>query len=154
MLVPVVYYHFVLKWKENLVGRGEATSPLLLAGYGLFFLFLLLNSVTDLFTGEIILRAYYHYPKPAVLYPLFIAYFQFYGILSTWRIFEFRKKIPAQSRKYLYLFLTVHLLAYAGAMDNYLIMYDQLIFPLYPYGLYLVLPYILIGSWSFSKLQK
>ena len=124
-----------------------------MVGYGLFVFFILLNSFGDLFTGENMFRTYYYYPKPSVLYPLYILYFQFYGLLSTWQIFRFRKKIPADLRKYLYLFLVVHILAYAGSMDNYLIMYDKLIFPLYPYGLYLILPYVLIGSFAFSKIQ-
>ena len=64
------------------------------------------------------------------------------------------KKIYTQPIiKYLYLFLTVHILAYAGAMDNYLIMYDKLFVPLYPYGLYMIVPYVVLGSIAFLKLQ-
>ena len=145
--VPIVYYHF------SLVFTGNPNRILLKIGYALFFLFVLLNSFTDSFTGVDIFRTYYHYPKPAVFYLLYIVYFQFYGILSTWQIFELRKRIAASNRKFLYLFLTVHLLAWAGSMDNYLIMYDRLIFPFYPYGLYFILPYIFVGSFAFLKLE-
>ncbi len=146
--VPIVYYHFALVW------TGNSNRRLLWIGYGLFLIFMLLISFSSSFTGENIFRTYYNYPKPASLYPVYIAFFQFYGALSTWEIFQFRKKIRTESRVYLYLFLIVHLFAWAGSMDNYLIMYDRLIFPLYPYGLYLILPYVVIGSWTFLKLQS
>lgn len=148
ILVPIVYYHFSLIFTRN------PKRFLLWFGYGLFLLFILLNSFSDWFTGENIFRMYYHYPKPGILYPSYVAYFQFYGLLSTWQIFKFRKQIVVPGQQFLYLFLFVHLLAWVGAMDNYLIMYDKLIFPLYPFGLYLVLPYVLIGSFSFLKLQS
>ncbi len=146
--VPIVYYHFSLMW------TGNSSRRLLWIGYGLFSAFILLNTFTDLFTGENVFRTYYHYPKPAALYPLYIVFFQFYGVLSTWEIFELRKQIVVPGRQFIYIFLAVHLLAWVGAMDNYLIMYDRLIFPLYPYGLYFILPYIVIGSWTFLKIQS
>ncbi|GEM_PF-6074769 len=147
ILVPIVYYHFALHFAEK-SGRF-----LLLMGYALALSFIFLNGFTDLFTSHNIFRTYYNYPKPAVLYPFYIGYFQFYGLLSTWYIFQLRNKIPAGAHIYLYLFLSLHVLAYVGAMDNYLIMYDKLIFPLYPYGLYFVIPYIFLGSLAFLKLQ-
>jgi len=146
--VPIIYYHFSLVLMEN------KQRILLRIGYGIFFIFVLLNTLTHLFTGADVFRTYYHYPKPALLYPLYIIYFQFYGLLSTWQIFEFRKKIFGAARKCLYFFLIVHLLAWAGSMDNYFIMYDKLIFPFYPYGLYLILPYIVIGSYFFLKFES
>lgn len=145
--VPIVFYHFSLIW------TGNPKRSLLRVGYGLFLAFVLLNTLTDLFTGKSEFRIFYHYPKPSILYPLYILYFQVYGILATWQIFELRKQIFASGRKLLYLFLGVHLLAWVGAMDNYLIMYDKLIFPLYPYGLYLIFAYLLVGSWAFSKIH-
>ena len=145
--VPLLFYHFSLIWTHN------PNRRLLRISYGLFFTFILLNTFTDSFTGENVFRTYYNYPKPAILYPVYIAYFQFYGLLSTWQVFELRKKIVAEDRKYLFIYLIVHLLAWTGAMDNYLIMYDRLIFPLYPYGLYLILPYIVVGSFAFLKLN-
>ncbi len=145
--VPLLFYHFSLIWTRN------PNRQLLRIGYGLFVVFLALIAFSNFFTGENVFRTYYNYPKPAILYPIYIAYFQVYGLLSTWQIFEFRKRIIFPGRQLLYIFLSVHLLAWAGSMDNYLIMYDRLIFPLYPYGLYLILPYIVLGSFAFVKLN-
>lgn len=145
--VPLLFYHFSLIWSRS-PNRG-----VLRIGYGLFAAFLALIAFTNLFTAENVFRTYYNYPKPSLLYPVYITYFQVYGILATWQVFELRKKIPAARRQYLFLFLIVHLAAWAGSMDNYLIMYDQLIFPLYPYGLYFILPYVVLGSFAFVKLN-
>lgn len=147
ILVPIIYYHFSLIWTQ------DKRRFLLWAGYGLYVFFLVLNLRTDLFTGEHMFRSNYYYPKPGQLYPLYILYFQVYGVLSTWNIFQLRKKLSANKQIYWLLFLVVHLFAYAGSMDNYLIMYDRLIFPLYPYGLYFILPYVLIGSYAFHQLK-
>jgi len=68
------------------------------------------------------------------------------GLVGTLALFQMRKALSPEKRKWLYVYLVVHLFAHAGAMDNYLIMYDVRIFPLYPYGLYMILPYVVLGS--------
>lgn len=150
--VPLVFYHFTLKYKS--LDLSPFYKRIFFAGCGLFFVFLILIVFTDVFTGEIVYREFYAYPKPSFLYPLYIAYFQFYGILSTMLILRSKNGLEPYKKKYLYSFLMLHVLAYAGAMDNYLIMYDVQIFPLYPFGLYLLVPYVLFGSYSLIRILE
>ena len=149
IFVPVLFLHFTLyltelrkrfSWWLKLAYRG---------GLG----FVLLNTFTDLFTGETIYRDSYAYPKPEVLYPLYIVFFQLIGAGTLVLLFRWGKKLPKEAKRMFYLFLVVHVLAYIGSMDNYLIMYDLRIFLLYPYGLYLILPYVVFGSFAVSKIQ-
>lgn len=147
--VPVIFCHFAL----CAAGRDEHRSIALKAAYVIAVSFVLLNTFTDLFTQGTIYQDQYAYPKPAILYPVYILFFQAMGIWSVFLILKWGKKLQVTQRKDLYLFLALHALAYVGAMDNFLIMYDIRIFPLYPYGLYLILPYAIFGSYAFSKLQ-
>ena len=146
--VPVLFCHFAFR----AANPGQNRSILLTMTYAAAITFILLNTFTNLFTQEIIYRDYYAYPKPAVLYPLYILFFQATGLWSIFLILKWRKQLPAKSYKILYLFLALHLLAYIGSMDNFFIMYDIRIFPLFPYGLYLILPYAFLGSYAVSKL--
>ena len=149
ILVPIFFLHFALR----LTGTFERFSFWLkLAGF-IGTLFVLLNTFTNRFTAETIYRDFYAYPKPAVLYPLYILFFQLIGIATLILLLGWSKKLPGNLKGTFYLFLVVHILAYIGSMDNYLIMYDVKIFPLYPYGLYLVLPYVIFGSSAVRKLQ-
>ncbi|MBI3999426.1 MAG: hypothetical protein HY351_02320 [Candidatus Omnitrophica bacterium] len=149
ILVPVLFLHFAL----HLSRTQERYALALKMAYGIAIIFVGLNTFTDLFTQETIYRESYAYPKPAVLYLLYILFFQAIGFWSAFLLFRWGNDLPVKSQKMLYLFLTVHIMAYAGSMDNYLIMYDIQLFPLYPYGLYLILPYVFLGSYAIRKLQ-
>jgi hypothetical protein len=52
------------------------------------------------------------------------------------------------------LLLTTHILAYLGGMDNFLIMVDIRLPPLYPYGLYLIPPYAVATMYALRRLQR
>lgn len=147
--VPVLFCHFAF----HVADHGQNRSILLTAAYVIAITFIVLNICTPLLTQEIIYRDHYAYPKPAVLYPLYILFFQLMGLWSVFLILQWRRQLPAKLQKILYLFLILHALAYIGSMDNFFIMYDIRIFPLYPYGLYLILPYVFLGSYAVSKLQ-
>ena len=150
VLVPIVFFHFTALY----TGNGKSLSGAVLIGYGIAASFLLLNAFTRLFTFGTEYRDDYAYPKPAVLYPLYIFFFQVAGAWATVLLFRLRAAISSDSRALLNWFLVFHVLAYAGAMDNYLIMYDVRIFPVYPFGLYLVVPYAIFGSFLVSKIQN
>lgn len=149
VFVPVIFLHFVLHLTQN---RNKYSFALALA-YFIAASFMFLDAFTPIFTGEIIYRDAYTYPKPALLYPLYILYFQIIGLWTLVLLLRLRKIVPSQAQKWLGLFLIVHILAYVGCMDNYLIMYDIQLFPLYPYGLYLLVPYAVLGSYAIFKFQ-
>ncbi|MBI4368028.1 MAG: hypothetical protein HY588_01395 [Candidatus Omnitrophica bacterium] len=150
IFVPVLFFHFTI----YLIGERAKFQSALVAAYLTGGVFLLLIAFSNLFTGEIIRHSDLAYPKPSVLYPAYILFFQVVGIFATWLIFQWRKAIKPESRKWLHLFLSVHIIAYLGVMDNYMFMYEVRIFPFFPYGLYGILPYAVVGSYAFSRLRK
>jgi hypothetical protein len=140
--VPLVYFHFAL----HLTGKRKTHERALKVGYGFMATFLLLIVFTDFFTAEIIYRDLYAYPKPSVLYPVYITFFQVFGFGGAYLIFRWAAKFQKDTRERVHFFLLLQILAHIGAMDNYLIMYDIQWFPLYPYGLYFILPFAIFGS--------
>ena len=149
IFVPMLFFHFTL----YLTGTRSRFSWALRLAFLLGCSFLLLIPFTNLFTQEIVYRDHYAYPKPRVLYPIYIFFFQLIGVSTWFLLFRWAQKLGSSIRKMLYLFLFLHTLAYIGAMDNYLVMYDIRIFPLYPYGLYLILPYVIFGSYAMNKVM-
>ncbi len=148
--VPLIYFHFAL----HLTGKRETHGPALKIGYGFVIFFLLLVAFSSLFTGEIVYRDAYAYPKPSVLYPFYIVFFQVYSFWGAYLIFRWAGELSKKIRQQVYLFILLQMIAHIGAMDNYLIMYDIRWFPLYPYGLYLILPYAIFGSKFIWNLKR
>ena len=146
--IPIIFFHFATNYS-----RYPKKKIPLMVGYLIASLFVLLNTVTDSFTHGTAYRDSYAYPKPAIAYPF---YFIFFVSIVTWGtilLFQTAKKMPSsKNRLALFLFLIFHIAAYLGAMDNFLIMADIRIFPLYPYGLYLAMPYVTIGSYLLYKI--
>ncbi|OGW81405.1 MAG: hypothetical protein A3G33_00975 [Omnitrophica bacterium RIFCSPLOWO2_12_FULL_44_17] len=151
IMVPVVFMHFALVFSGALQRSGM--QNFLKLGYWIAAVFLLLILFSNWFTAEIAYRDTLNYPRPSFLYPVYIVFFQVMGLVGTLALFQMRKALSPEKRKWLYVYLVVHLFAHAGAMDNYLIMYDVRIFPLYPYGLYMILPYVVLGSIAFRKIR-
>lgn len=149
IFVPIFFLHFTL----HLTGFRSRYSKWLKLAYLCGIVFILLIIFMDTFTGEIIYRDHYSYPRPQFLYPLYIILFQAIGLSTFILLLRWAKKLPQKTKMVFYLFLSTHVLAYVGSMDNYLIMYDVRIFPIYPYGLYLILPYVVFGSYAIYKLQ-
>jgi hypothetical protein len=153
--VPIVFFNFSVEYAASIEKKPDVRAKaFVVIGYLIAFAFVLLNTFTPWFTHTTVHNALYAYPKPAVLYPIYILFFQVFGIWATLILFRLRKAVPPAARKLLFIYLIVHLLAYAGSMDNYLIMYEIRIFPLYPYGLYLVAPYAVIGSLMIARINK
>ena len=149
IFVPIVFLHFTL----HLTKQRKKLSWCLWLAYLAGITFILLNTFTDIFTGKTIYRDDYAYPKPEALYPLYITFFQLIGAGTLALLIQWGRALSGSAKPVFYLFLLVHVLAYIGSMDNYLIMYDLRIFLLYPYGLYLIIPYVLFGSYAIHKLQ-
>jgi hypothetical protein len=149
IFVPAFFFHFAV----SISGRTNLRLPLRVS-YLTASIFVFLNTFTSVFTNTISYRDAYAYPKPAMLYPLYFIFFVGVVAWGTVLLIQRRKSLDVSERKYLNLFLLVHVLAYLGAMDNFLIMIDVRIFPLYPFGLYLVVPYAVLGSYAMTRLRR
>ena len=148
LFIPVLFYHFAVLYS----GRRDDNSYLV-AGYLLTAIFLIFNTFTDLFTKGISYRDKYAYPTPSLFYISYFLCFITMLIRGTWLMLKPYRHIPIQLRNWLYAFILFHSIAYMGGMDNFLIMADIRLHPLYPYGLYAVVPYALIGAYVIPKVE-
>lgn len=145
--IPVLFFHFVVVFtKQN--GYGKY----LRAAYWVTVLFNILNAVTPFFTEGISRREFYAYPTPSTIYPGYVILF---FILVVWGIkllWSFRKSVESGEKFYLG-FVVSTMAGYVGGMDNFLIMWDIHIYPLYPYGLYLVVVYAMMSAQFLSQTE-
>ena len=109
--VPLIYFHFSL----HLTGKRKAHDLALKVGYVLMGTFLVLIVMSNLFTAEIIYRDAYAYPKPSVLYPVYIVFFQVFGFWGAFLIFQWGRKFEKTTRNRIYFFLLLQILAHVGA---------------------------------------
>lgn len=143
--IPVLLFHFVT------VLTNEESLPkihfALVSSYGIVILFNLLNLWTPYFTNGTAYRDAYAYPQPALFYPLYFVFFVVIVSWSTFLLVRYLAKLPPSQQRGLKIFLVTHILAYIGGMDNFLIMADIRIPPLYPHGLYFIIPYTLVAMY-------
>jgi hypothetical protein len=137
IFIPFFFYLFTFQLTEKKNHRSTTIKVYLC----LSLIFLILNTFTNLFTSQIIYRDGYAYPKPEFFYAFYFVFLWIMIFCGTCHLVEFSSKLPTSLRMNLIVFLFLHGLAYVGALDNFLIMIDIRIFPLYPYGLYLASPY-------------
>lgn len=147
IFIPVLFFHFAICYSRHL----EDELLALKVGYAIAASFIFLNTFTPFFTSGTAHRDAYVYPRPAFLYPLYFVFFVSLVLWGTILLAKPKRKFSPVSRKKLAVFIFLNALAYLGALDNFLIMADIRIFPLYPFGLYFVTPYATIGSYVISR---
>ena len=145
--IPVFFFHFAIYYSGYLQDELLALK----ISYAIATVFILFNTFTPFFTYHTVYTDAYAYPRPAILYPLYFVFFVSVVLWGTILLIRPKRKLSDVSRNRLLLFLILNGLAYSGAVDNFLIMADIRIFPLYPFGLYFVTPYAVIGSYTVSK---
>lgn len=138
--IPVLLFHFVIAFTEE---RRPVARQALIVSYAITITFNLVNLWTAVFTNGTAYRDAYAYPQPALLYPLYFLLFVTLLAWGTLLLIRYLPSLPVAKRHILKFLLVTHVLAYIGGMDNFLIMVDLRVPPLYPYGLYLVPPYSL-----------
>lgn len=150
VVIPAVF----LNWASVFSGHYSKQKKFVMACYGVTAAYLTLNAFTSLFTHGTSFRDMYAYPTPSTVYPAYFLSFIFMIVTGTYFILFPKVKFKAESQKWVYVFLAVHGLAYTGAIDNFFIMADIRIFPLYPYGLYPILTYASIGSFALTRISS
>lgn len=145
--IPALFFHFACAYS----GHDKEKPHLIKGAYLITATYLLLNTFTKLFTYGTTYRDFYAYPTTQPVYPLYFITFILMIVVGTiFMVFPKRVMSPT-AKKWLYVFIVVHSIAYTGGLDNFFIMADLRIPPLYPYGLYPILPYALIGSFALIK---
>jgi hypothetical protein len=146
--IPVFFLHFAVAYASGLV---RAKIPLIPVGYFVTVAYNVLNLFPGLFTGPVVEWPEYGYPKPGTLYPVFFLTFVVMIVSATMILVNCRRQLSPERASVLNRFLSAHVLGYLGGIDNFAIMVDVRLFPLYPYGLYLAVFYAVVSSWLVKK---
>lgn len=143
IIIPAVYVHFVLLY----LNKYETRKKLVIFLYAIAGIFLILDFTPWLLSAEYREKFDFFVCKPRALYALHLSVFLgsisyvYYELVKSY--FETRAGKEKRGVKY---FFIATISAYSGGITNYLINYDFLIYPLYPYGNFGVLVYVaLIG---------
>lgn|SRR3989338_3056241 len=145
IFIPIIFLHFAVRYTQSNLNK------LLFFGYIITVSYVLLNTFTKLFTYTIAYRDLYAYPKPAFLYPVYFLTFVSMIVIGSLLLLLFMKNRDRIKNKTAFvIFLIAHSMAYLGAMDNFLIMADIKIFPLYPFGLYLAVSYAVVSGLTYD----
>ncbi len=139
IFIPTLLLHFAFAYTRETRHR----KALLGFMYAASFLYLFLNTFTALFTSGTVYRDAYAYPRPSTLYPLYFITFVLSVCYGTYLFIRVKMRRGPLGTKGLRNYLIAQVLGYTGGMDNFSIMADIRIFPLYPYGLYLGVLYAL-----------
>lgn len=133
IFIPTLLLHFAFVYTRETRHR----KALLGFMYIVSFIYLLLNTFTTLFTSGTAYRDAYAYPRPSTLYPLYFITFVVSVCYGTYLFIRAKTRRNPHRATGFRNYLIAHVLGYTGGMDNFAIMADIRIFPLYPYGLYL-----------------
>ena len=133
IFIPTLLLHFAFAYTRETRHR----KMLLGSMYAASLVYLLLNTFTALFTSGTAYRDAYAYPRPSLLYPLYFITFVVSVCYGTYLFIRAKTRRDPNRAKGLRNYLIAQVLGYTGGMDNFAIMADIRIFPLYPYGLYL-----------------
>lgn len=147
VFIPTLFLHFAFEYAAEAKGKRVVLG----FAYGVSIAYLLLNISTTLFTVETAHRDAYAYPRPALLYPAYFITFVASIIYGTLLLFHAKRKMDDSEKAVLQTYLVGHVLGYTGGMDNFLIMADIRIFPLYPYGAYLIALYAATALYVLQK---
>jgi hypothetical protein len=135
-----------------LASQYERHKWKLLVAYTIATAYNFFNLYPGIFTSEIVYRSGYAYPKPVGL--LYFSYFLFFvglvawGLITLWRTCSY---LPREAARWLRVYAVLTLMGYLGGMNNFLIMIDLRLFPLFPYGLYMVVLYTVISAYVLSR---
>ncbi len=141
-ILPVVYLQFVLNFISGHT-KGEERKILL------FFCGVMGCTLIALPTPWLVDVAWkssfgFFVSVPKTLYILHL--FTFIGCVSvaTYKLLRAFLSSSGTKRKQLQYFLLATMIGYSGGVTNYLINYDFKLFPLYPFGNYTILAYVLV----------
>jgi len=144
-LIPILYFHFV----STFLFLNKKFSYLIYTGYALAFIFLILNTLTDLvIKGAKYLENFGYYEDVTNLgFKLFLAYFLFFAGFSIYLLFSVYRRSDGLRRRQIFYILLASLFGFLGGISNFVMdltgsyPYGQLIVWLYPllitYGIYI-----------------
>jgi len=94
-----------------------------------------------------------NFGEPGPLYPLLILFFAISTIYCLWKLFESYKSSAAVQKNRLKYLLGSSILGYIGGSANFFLVYNINLYPLTPFGTYLVSLYTLIVAYAITRHQ-
>lgn len=133
ILIPIAYFHFVLRLLE----RKRLLE--LRIGYGLAAVFAALSFSRSLTTGVAPKAGFPYWPEPGPLYPVYLLVFFYFVIATVLMLWRGLKEAEGLERNQLRLVLLGTSIGFLGGSTNYFLWYD---IPIPPVGNALVAVYV------------
>ncbi len=141
--IPLLFYRFVLIYFGY---EGVVKRIILYLACTLWLFFQSIN-FTDLFVPGVRLAPPLRYLVIAgPVYHFFVMYFVMLTLYSIYLIYKSYITSEGIRRRQLRFFLMSSIFGYIGGVDNFIIMYDIKIFPLFPYGTYAIAIYVFVAT--------
>lgn len=149
ILLPPIYVHFVLLFlqKENKFKR------FIIIIYLLSFITILLDFSPWFLTSTYREKFHFFVTKPLALYPLHIILFVFCILFAIVQLFLSFRESKGKYKQQVWFFFLATLIGYSGGITNFLINYDFLIYPFYPFGNYTICAYVVVIGFGILKYQ-
>lgn len=145
--IPVLFLHFA--WVLSGLKKNEWKITIV---YAIALGYNLLNLIPGVFTGEIVYRSGYAYPRPiGLIYFSYLLFFVTLVVSGLVMLYKMLPRLPQGEARWLRMFIILTLCGYLGGMNNFLIMIDVRLFPLFPYGLYAIVLYCVAVGYLINR---
>src|SRR5262249_13096827 len=146
-ILPAVYLHFALEYVQLAQNRQK-----LIRIYYFISIVLILFVFSPWFLSITYRPTFgFYITKPRMLYPVHIALFIGAVIYIQVELLINLVKSSGEKKNQIKYFLIATMIGYSGGMTNYLINYDVKMFPLYPFGNYTILLYVVIIGFNILR---
>ncbi|OQA56398.1 MAG: Sensor protein ZraS [Candidatus Omnitrophica bacterium ADurb.Bin277] len=149
ILLPAVYVHFVLLF----LCKDAAFNALIKGTYAFSFLLIALNFSPWFLSVEYREKFRFFAAKPLAFYPIHIAMFIACVCFAIIQLYLSWRKAEGSFKRQIWYFLLATLIGYSGGITNYLINYNILIYPLYPFGNFTICAYVIVIGFGILKYQ-
>lgn len=149
ILLPAIYVHFVLLFLR----KDKKLKKIIFSIYMLSGVLIFLNFLPSFSTVSYSQKFHFFVTKPLLLYPAHIVIFVFCILFAILQLFLSYNESHGKHKQQVGFFLLATLIGYSGGITNYLINYNILIFPLYPFGNYTICAYVIVIGLGILKYQ-
>lgn len=151
IFIPIFCLHFYLIFLSKVHGINKKILKL---AYTLGFIFLSFNFFSPLFVKDVVPKHGLNYYMVAG--NIYFTYFTFFLIFTTYSLYllfnAYSQSMGIKRAQLKYLFWS-SVGGYVGGVDNFLLIWDIKIFPLFPYGNYAIAIYVFIVTYAIVKHQ-
>ena len=140
IILPAIYVHFVLLFLE----KADTRRRLIFFLYVLAGFFVIADFSPWFITSTLRPKFDFYVTQPLLLYPFHIMTFVLSVVYVNIELIHSLHHGRGRKSKQVQYFFAATVIGYSGGITNYLINYDLLIYPFYPYGNYTICIYVIV----------